>query len=284
MGTVYLDIYIMKNFCIDYFLLHLVGSTMQLEKKRRYLLCASLIGTVGAVFPVLMLEKYGGIPSAVSLLLWYVIGLSMVKIAFSLKMPMQIWNAFMVLLIFSFLLNGVVVWLEQHWSLSAPLIFFLAFFILDGIYRGIFCRNSKRERIYPVTVHVKGQCIQAKALLDTGNELQDPLTGLPVMVGEFGAFSSCLPIEYKKLFENFYEREVPDYQKMAENGWKDIRWIPYETIGHKKELMIGILCNKIQIQTKTRTAEGGKAVLALVNQKFSQESEYTIILHNSMLH
>lgn len=284
MGTVYLDLYIMKNFCINYFLLYLVGSVMQLEKKRRHLLRASLMGTLGAVFPVLVTKKYGGIPSAVFLFLCYVIGLSMVKIAFSLKGHMQIWNAFMVLILCSFLLNGIEIWLEQHWSLPSPLIFFLAFIILYGIYRYILCRSLKRERIYPVAVYLKGQCIQEKALLDTGNELQDPLTGLPVIVGEFGAFSSYLSIEYKNLFENFYKKGVPDYQKIAENGWKDIRWIPYETIGHKTELMIGILCNKIQIKTHIRTAEYGKVVLALVNQNFSQESEYTIILQNSMLH
>lgn len=284
MGTVYLDIYIIKNICIDYFLLYMVGSAMQIEKKQSRLLGASVIGAAGAAVPVLLMWKYGSVSSVAVLTLWYLVGLCMVKAAFSMKLSVQMWYAFMILVIFACLLNGILTWLEQQGIESEPVIFFLSFFILSSICRWISGICLKKERIYPVTVYLGNTCVQGMALLDTGNELRDPLTGLPVMIGEFGTFSGFLPIDYKKLFEEFYKRGTPDYQTIAAREWRDIRWIPYETIGHETELMIGIICNKVQIYTKRKTSDCGKAVLALVDQKFSGESEYTMILQNNMLH
>ncbi len=280
MATVYLDLYIMENFCVDYALLHIVGSVMQLGKNRKRLLGAALIGAAGAALPVVL--PVGS--EVLTQLLWCAVGMVMVRAAFCLPDIRLLFHTFFVLVIVSFLLQGIVEWLGRHSSFPAPILFFAGYAVLDGVRRFCVCQKRKRETIFPVEILYRDQRIRASALLDTGNELRDPLTGLPVMIGEYGAFSRYLPDGYKRLFERFCESGTADYQAMSDNGWSDIRWISYKTIGHQPAMMMGVICDRVQVRTGQKTADCGKAVLAFAAQPFSGKEGYTVILQNNMVH
>lgn len=284
MTTIYLDLYIMKNFCMDYLLLHLVGKVMKLEKRRGRLLLSAVIGSVSAAVPVIWIWRKGNLPGGVGIVLWYGIGLLMERVAYPITNIRLLHYVFMMMSTGAILLYGVVAWLEQHGLQSSLVQYGMAIVIVHIVCDLIGKQYHKRKRIINASISIGNNRINQKALYDTGNELKDPLTGLMVVIGEYKVFSCYLPGEYQKLYEAFFDNQVPDYQKIAEKGWKDIHWIPYQTVGHNTGRMMGIRCDNFWIEADKEKKLFGKVILALVNQEFSNESEYTLILHNNMLH
>jgi stage II sporulation protein GA (sporulation sigma-E factor processing peptidase) len=284
MTTIYLDLYIMKNFCMDYLLLHLVGRVMKLEKRRGRLLLSAAIGSVSATVPVLWIWRCGNMPGAIGIVLWYGIGLLMERVAYPITKGRQLHQAFMMMSTGAILLYGVVAWLEQQGLQFSLIQYAMAVVIVHIVCDLTLNQYHKRKRVVNFSIKIGNNRIDQKALYDTGNELKDPLSGLFVVVGAYKAFSGYLPMEYQKVFEAFFQNPTPDYNRMAEKGWKDIYWIPYQTVGHGREYLMGIRCENLWIESDSGKKACGKVILALVNQEFSNESEYTLILHNNMLH
>jgi stage II sporulation protein GA (sporulation sigma-E factor processing peptidase) len=119
-----------------------------------------------------------------------------------------------------------------------------------------------------------------RALLDTGNQLRDPLTGIPVLLVEEEIAASALPEDLRSVLQAPW-REMEDpwpWLWKADPLWmKTIVFIPYQSVGHKSWLL-GIRPYRVFLSS---TPEGQeiKATLALVQQSLSPDGEYQALLH-----
>lgn len=125
-----------------------------------------------------------------------------------------------------------------------------------------------------------GQVLQVKGLLDTGNDLRDPLTGVPVLLLEEQVASTAIPQEIQD-FLKLPWREVGDPWPLiwqANPLWlKHLVFVPCKGIGGESWLL-GIRPEKVNL------VEGAnripiKATVALVQQVLSNEGEYQALLH-----
>lgn len=85
------------------------------------------------------------------------------------------------------------------------------------------CWLGGRRRILPVQIYGKGKTLQLNALVDTGNELRDPVTGERVLVTGSAAAQELLELCTAEL-------ENP-IDTMARNGIPGMRLIPYRGVG-----------------------------------------------------
>ena len=69
----------------------------------------------------------------------------------------------------------------------------LAFIILPGIWRFGERRRRRKADSYRLTVCDADRCVQVQAVVDTGNQLRDPLTGRPLCVASYHALRRLLP-------------------------------------------------------------------------------------------
>ena len=90
-----------------------------------------------------------------------------------------------------------------------------------------------------VTVMYSGRKINVKAMRDTGNDLRDILTGLPVLiVGPDAAF---------KLTGLTAEELAAPMETMERRRIRGLRLIPYSSIGNSHGLMLGIRIRDIRV-------------------------------------
>lgn len=119
-----------------------------------------------------------------------------------------------------------------------------------------------------------------KALLDTGNQLRDPLTGVPVILVEEEVAATGIPEELlPALTAPWREMEDPwPWLWNADPSWmRYFVFIPYQGVGHKSWLL-GIRPQRVSCTFSSESREI-KATLGLVQQVLSSEGAYQALLH-----
>lgn len=131
------------------------------------------------------------------------------------------------------------------------------------LFLNILKERKMNERVMvDVTVKVGEKEKSLKGIVDTGNFLSDPESGLPVMIGEADAVRELLPTDF-------------------EQG--RIRLIPYSSIGKENGALLGVKAEFIDIRQDGKYHRTTAGVLAVYQGKLSQDGEYQVIVHPGML-
>lgn len=292
MNTRYLDLDLMINGIMDLFLLLLTARLLNISTKSFRLLGGMLLGE----FTVLLSAYW---PASTLLLLSKILTpFAMVWVSFT---PVD-WRVYLKRLILFWILSaglGGVVYALWGWA------------EFDGFVSSVFSLGTRNFWILPLgvllwwggqklwlkwltkTMQLKpvlydlgidfaldGEPLKVRAMLDTGNQLRDPLTGAPVLLVEEQIAATALPEDLRPVLQAPW-REMKDpwsWLWKADPLWmKTFVFIPYQAVGHKSWLL-GIRPYRVYLSSKPGDQEI-KATLALVQQSLSPDGEYQALLH-----
>ena len=239
---VYLDLFVLLNFLVDFLLLlgtnRLTGHPPGLKRAAG----ASILG--GLYAGVCILPGFSFLGNT----LWRLASLALMSmIAFGMqKNSIRRGTVFVFL---SMALGGVAVGLGRggFWSvlLSAGGVCMLC---LVG-FRG----KLTQQRYVPVTITCGARTVALTALVDTGNTLRDPISGFPVVVvDETVAGKLC------QLTRNQIAHPVETLGSVKLPG---LRLIPYSAVGQSTGMLLGIRADRVQVEGKT-----GKYIVAFAAQ------------------
>lgn len=198
MEIVYIDSLFFLNLAIDYLLLLATGKICALPLRRRWMALGALWGAAYAVLAVLR-------PGLFALALVKLLaGAALPLIAFGAgrRAPRAVLVFFAVSAAFggavyaACSLAGISLTRGVYIPVSLKVLI-LSFALCYAAFSLVFRRAGRRgERtIHRVSVTLGAQTAEFTALLDTGNELCDPVTGEGVLVAEAGALSALLDSE-----------------------------------------------------------------------------------------
>ena len=115
----------------------------------------------------------------------------------------------------------------------------------------------KEKKYVDVKITVKGNEIDVKGLIDTGNSLVEPITKKPVSV-----------IEYEAV------KQIED--KMMKEG---VYIIPYKSVGKENGMLIGIRIDRMTINCDKEEYIIEKPIIAISQESVSAKEEYKIIIN-----
>jgi stage II sporulation protein GA (sporulation sigma-E factor processing peptidase) len=141
--------------------------------------------------------------------------------------------------------------------------------------------RSLTNIIYDVEISFKNSIIKCRGLLDTGNNLSDPLLRLPVIVVDQISIQEQLDdrlIEILKQWEK--NMQLPDTENCFVNG---IKLIPFSAIGSNNKILIGYVVNYIKIENNLEKYSCEKAIVAFSTTRISAEKNFQCILHQKCL-
>ncbi|NCB74882.1 MAG: hypothetical protein EOM51_09105 [Clostridia bacterium] len=277
MKTVYVDEMFLLNLIIDYFIVLATAKLCALPLKRlRFALSAAL----GALYSVLLLYKPFSLLA--SPLIKLPLGFVMTILAFGLEIrPIKPYLAFLVV---SAAFGGAVYAatllagrsLGDGFYINASmrvlvLSFAACYLVLTLVFRR-FGRHRERE-IRSVSVSFCGKTAEFKALRDTGNELYDPLSGLPVMVLDVNEANKLLP---QPLIEAL-RRGVSEFIETvgsSEDFRTRFRLVPYSCVGVKMALLPVFRPDGLFVDGKERK----NTLVGLSSNILSNNSDYSAIL------
>ncbi|NLM46112.1 MAG: sigma-E processing peptidase SpoIIGA, partial [Firmicutes bacterium] len=176
-----------------------------------------------------------------------------------------------------FLLTGGVFYLEppRPGMLFGGVI--LAFLILPGIWHLGERRRRQKADICRLTVCDAGMCIQVQALVDTGNQLRDPLTGHPLCVASYRALRRLLPEALCAAYEGGGD-PVLALEKLKGDRAVQFGVVPFRSLEHG-----GILVTYkpacVILEHDEKREERQDLLFALTSTSLSLDNDYQVLLH-----
>lgn len=208
--VVFIDVIIIEQIIVNVFLLYITAQTLQIEIKMKRLL---LTGFLSSLYVLTMLFPNLRLFTEIGFRLLFAAG--MILISFGSKNIIFNIKAFCIFIMYTMTLAGFCIFIEFYFSgnivmqghmtsFSYKYIFISLMTIYIVIQRLVtFVKDRKefKQLVYDVEIVYGSHKILVKAFLDTGNELREPATNLPVLIVEKDIVSN---IQYKeKLFIPF---------------------------------------------------------------------------------
>lgn len=114
-----------------------------------------------------------------------------------------------------------------------------AYLLVSVVFRAA-ARHGVGGMLTPVTLALGGRHIQLTALCDTGNDLQDPATGRPVLVAEGSRLASLWPPELRSVLTAERLRTPSSVLEMLPQRETRFRLIPYRSVGVPGGLLLAV--------------------------------------------
>ncbi|HHW41539.1 MAG TPA: sigma-E processing peptidase SpoIIGA [Syntrophomonadaceae bacterium] len=293
---IYVDILFIVNFVMDYIALWATARLSQIRCVPWRLATAACLGSCYSIFVLLP-----GLGFLTAFWVKFLVSLLMLVVAF---IPFHIKKFGRVLLYFyliAFTMGGTVlgfIYLMSNFSINPSfsnlpipylwLALGLGIAILLGKWgvpslKKSFLRDLLRV---PVIIKVGGRELKITGLVDTGNQLVDPLTGAPVVIVEHEVIAPYLPPNTRDLFGAGGELEVA---KLSSSFREDgevlpFRLIPFTTIGKHHGMLVGFKPEEITILAGDQEIRNTNVVICLYNRRLSPRGAYRALIHPDLLH
>ncbi|MCH3964076.1 MAG: sigma-E processing peptidase SpoIIGA [Clostridium sp.] len=259
---VFLDVLIFVNVVVNFFIMYITAKTLRIMVKFRYMVLSSLLGgiyVITMIFPVL--SVFSRMPFKIlAAAILVLITFRKRNIVFNLK-------ALSIFVMYSMLLAGICIFIQYNiygeytdnfsckWLVIAIMI---AYIVIDRLVVFIRDRKTLTTLIFNVDIVLNNGSKRVKAFLDTGNELKEPATNLPVIIVE------------KSMLGNI---DIEGYDKF---------YIPYKVVDGKCGRLRGFKPKAVKIGIGDNV-EIREAIIAFCEDRLSEFSDYHALLPRGVI-
>ncbi|WP_239483609.1 sigma-E processing peptidase SpoIIGA [Paenibacillus rhizolycopersici] len=302
---VYIDLLFLMNLLIDASLL-LVTAWMRKQKIIFWRLALS--AGVGAMYVVMMFLPE--LSFLYTFLVKFLFSVVMLWIAFgfgSLQNYLRNMGAFYIvnfaaaggiLGVHYLLQDSGEIWSGIWYSASGGLSFSIkigAFFILVCFFvvlfwfKRVIAARQRQERIHSflaeMEVRIGDTTIACTGLIDTGNQLTDPLSRLPVTVMEASLWERVLPPSYRgKLADERADNLILELTEAGDFPWPErLRLVPYRGINKGTQFMLALKPDEVTVRLEGREHRTTRVLIGLDGGRLSTEGTYRAIVHPALI-
>lgn len=254
----YIDVLFLVNFMMDSLLLLSVNQMLKCPTTHGRIFLGGAIGSVLTCAVIAM-----PVPGGIKFILFHTaVNTIMIKTGLRVKGKKQFWKAFGLLYIASFLFGGILQALRPYVRTGS--LFFAAavccYYLMRGIWKFLVRLKELQKKICEITLYTSTGEQKVKALIDTGNALNDNLSKEPVSVVDKALAKSILSDEDVK------------------NGF---HYIPYRTVG-KESVMPVFRIKKMCIHLEEEKWID-RPFIGVCKERVSEQEEYQMILNPDLL-
>jgi len=277
--TLYLDVLFIENLVINFFLLKAVTVLLRLQCKNIRLLVGAFVGGIYVVAMVLWPDRIFFRFSSKVLL-----SVVIVIISFQPQSIKTFLKTLVVFLMSTFVLAGILVALDSTYTgvqIGNVLVAFLLLVMIFLLLREWIMKKYKNCE-YHIRIWYSQQNITIPGIVDTGNFLMEPMTHTPVIIVEMKALELFLPedmisiIKTGQWTEQKEERPVEDWQLR-------IRYIPYNTLDQKCQVMTGFAPDYVDIWGGDLPEVRKKAVIGFSKNRLSKGNAFKALINPTLM-
>lgn len=271
---VYLDVFFMINFIMDYMIILITSRIAKVKKKRIRQLAGAGCGALYSVIVIKPLTNHLFKITLINILIAAV----MVLISFGFtSASVYIKNVFL-LFVVSFTMSGIINYLYYSTVIGKYvrnvlsgnsnkvvnarkfiLVSVLAYILLSAIVRIIFSVRKDMELYYDVKITFRGKSVVVRGLYDTGNGLTEPVSGKMVHIAEYKILKPLLEGD-EKAKENIYV-------------------IPFHSIGEEDGIMYGIRMDEMVVLVDDEPKFLYNPIIGIYIGNVSKRGNYSVILN-----
>ncbi len=290
--TIYLDVVLIENLCMNYIILFSTGYILKIKLNHiRLILSALLGGTYAILAYTQILQVYSNI------LMKIVLSIVMVYIAYNPRNVKLLAKQMIIFYLISFVFGGCAFALLYFikpqdilmkdgvligtYPLKIALLGGIVGFTITVIaFKSVKYRLRKNDMFCEISIFFGEKSTTAKAMLDTGNMLKDPITRMPVIVVEKDILYKIIPYKILDNLEKIiggddlseiYEQESIEYISK-------FRVIPFTSLGKQNGLLLGFKASKVITYIDANEEELKNVIIGIYDKKLSKKDKYNALL------
>lgn len=284
--TVYLDILILLNSIINFYILFITGAMSRSRIIRIRLLIGGLLG--GALSATILLPEMNDF---LSFLFKALTSAIIVFISFEPQSKRVFLRRYIYYMAVNFIFAGAVLFCcflfstpliyynnsNFYFDISAPFLIVIA--TLTYILITVTVKRSDQpmhiQKFYDLEIRKSGETVKCTAFADTGNALKDVFTGDPIIVADYGVIDRLLPGAFRSYFVTDDAAENIDAVALTE-GAEEIRLVPFSSVGGAGFLK-AFRCDEIKITGDNKAYSLSHGYIAVYNGELSSGNYGAII-------
>lgn len=293
--TIYLDVVIVENLIMNAIITYATAIVTKSKMNHIRIIIASLIGAIYSV-----LSYISGLPIFSNLFFKIFLSIIMVYIAFNPKEMKVLGKQILLFYLTSFLFGGVafaMIYVIKPQEILMKNGLFLGTYPLKTVFVGAIVASiilitafkvvkskiTKKDMYCEVTIRLQGKFKNIYVMIDTGNLLKDPISGMPVIVVEHTQLYDILP---KEILDNLEAILGGDLEKISERIKKEyltkLKVIPYSSLGKQNGMLLGMKAEKIEIH-KEDTIIRNDVIVGIYNKALTKRGEYNGLIGIELL-
>jgi len=303
---VYLDIILLLNFAIDTLLLWFTAYFRKERVRWWRISLASLFGSTYLAF--FFFPAFAPMYQWAVKLLFSVI---MLWIAFGRRRLLGFLHNLVIFYFVAFVFGGGVFGLQYFLSTQSEVVnglvtvhndgfgvgftptlgillagFVLVFFLSRQSYGAISQPRRIEAFLAEVRVKLAGETVLCRGLVDTGNQLHEPITRTPVMILESSLLAHILPEALATLIEKS-EGAVNQMDGVWEElppAWQSrLRLVPYRSVSSGMSFLIALKPDEVLIVQDGKRYVSEKVLVGLNPIPLAADGQYQVIVHPAMI-
>lgn len=276
---VYLDVLFGINILMDYFLLRLVNRFVNGSAKW----WKSFLGAMAGAAGICVLSLVSWKKRTKMIMAHVVINTIMVKIGCNARTAEQLLKCVGFLYGASFFMGGM---LEVVFSFTGKTGVKTFLLTAAGSYTvlstGIWLYSQmvrEEKRKYKVCLIIDDRMAECTALMDTGNQLSDPVTGKPVSVAAWGVLKQLVPQDMEQNLKEFMEGEECSVaiEKLKPH------FLPFRSLGCSSGLALAITADYLKLEGQKVHRVINRPVVAFSREDSSFGGNFQVILHPDLI-
>lgn len=300
-NELYGEVILFVNLVMNYAILWLTSKFANITIAKKRLFAGSMVGALYAL--AMFLPDIGYLYSTIGKLLFSVFILVVTFAPVKTKKFLIVLGYFYLV---SFSLIGIAVGISYFINSSPDvamaynkvleilnLYFWYALImtILTGIFVGKFVPALLKKKIVrnffkvPLSIDFGGKTVKIEALIDTGNNLRDPLSQMPVIIVEYSALEKILPNGIKQAFAGGGEPVIEEILGALEDAeWiRRIRLIPFNSLGKHNGMLIAFRPDQVEINNGNEMIKTRNIVIGIHHRQLCHEGSYRALLNPDIL-
>ena len=294
--TIYLDIILCENLLMNYIILFATYVIIKPKTKHPQIrmILSSLLGSIyGIIIYLNILSIYTNLLAKITL------SVVMVYIAFAPPNIKQLLKQILIFYLVSFIFGGctfaLIYFLKPENVEMKNGVFVGIYPIKVGLIAGIIAfiitqiafkinksKLNNKNTFIEIELYNKNKMTKARALLDSGNMLKEPISQKPVIVVEKAILSKIIPEEVLNYIERMVGGDDQERNEMQEYLSK-IRMVPFMSLGKENGMLIGIRLDKIKINTEDIRLEKENIIAGIYEKKLTKDNKYNALIGLNLL-
>ena len=295
--TVYLDIIFVENILMNYIILFATLIILKVKNKGQQirLFASSVIGSSYAIIVYLNI-----IPIYSNIITKIILSIVMIYVAFNPQNVKQLLKQLLIFYLISFVFGGcafaLIYFIKPErvkmnngvfvgtYPIKVTLIAgIIAFIITQIAFKINKIRLDSKNTFINIKIYYEEKILEVKALLDSGNMLKDPISGMPVIIIEKEILHKIIPEEILNYIENIVGGEEQKEKTEVKKYLSKIRMVPFMSIGKENGMLVGIRINKVKIETEEINIEKDNVIAGIYNQKLTKDNKYNALIGLNLL-
>lgn len=275
---------------MNYIILYACGIIIKSNIKKWKILISSIIG---AVYTIVMYLNI--IPVASNVLMKFLLSILMVYVPFYPQNVKKLCKNLVIFYLTSFVFGGCVfalmyivkpqmaqiksgVFVGTYPIKIAIVGGVVAFIVIQLGFKFAKTKLKKNNMIYELKIDLFENEIKIKGMLDTGNLLKEPITGVPVIIVEKAALVNLIPSVILENIDLIVGGDVASIEDQIQFQYiSRFRVIPFSSVGKQNGLLLGIKCDSVNILIDGVYETIRNAILGIYDKSFTKNGGYSAI-------